>query len=1607
MPVNSPTPSPSGTPSAAQHQGMGLGSMTGGGMPSSRGMGFNSMTRLPSLLSGRGMAAQNPVKPPVSPPVKADMAGMQQAQQSLQRSSPAGVNSLPAPTPQDVPTPGFSPVPPVLSTPLPTCLGPATKSAALLGFQAAGLKSKRAADKQQVEKLVQDLWEARQTLHEIHLRTRSYSAHKALNEGYDELLDEIDNFIETYQGQYGLLKQPTTLTIQANADPAEYLDRLTGLIRTARAAMGPNDTHLQNMLDEMLSTSYHVIYFLTFLNKNAADYGKVWGQLATNPQKFQGVMRAIRQKQQEQTAVRSLHGIKEDTMAIDKTAALSTLEMPPVPGMPKPPAGLQQPKPTSTSLPMPSIPGMPKPGIATGGAATSKFNKPAGLQQPSLPSAGGLQSPAPSAPPQPSPTLPATSAAQLGQQAGQQAGPPSPSPTLPPGPGLPAPKPVDPLADQRRILANITGSVNRLSNLKPGAATQAFNSKLQPLQAESQSIATGWQNDATKPTFRPGTGQVGVGPQPANLPAAKPQSLASYQNNSHVPTGTALDPKPTNGVVGRDSTGNTVTMPTGPKPGWMQSPDEKADANVAAAREALGPDAYRPSTVDSLGRPINRPMRSTYDMANQGMHATGSSSPVPDADRAARFQAHMQRTRPNRVMGKLGEDLTPELLGKMAAGGAWIACDLDNTLATDNQDPAHFDPHVIGPPIAKNVAKVKKALADGKTVKIFTARVAKTGRSTRQAVVQAVQKWCKQHIGQELEVTNAKDPLCTEIWDDRAVKMAANQQFPARLLGKFMPLQGRRTQLEPDEQAEWDESNRHWIEPIIQTEATPLTSLGSSPWKQGIIAGVPAAVAGGLAGHYAGGAVGHPNIGTAIGAALAGLTMGGRAALQDHRKDSRMEEIIRRLPPHATLRDARIEGMLENSMMSRFGGEKSSVDLTPFARAFIENLQQQGYSLSGIKQAADRYADLMGPEAYQELSSGLEKLANPYLGGSAGGQVPSFAGSVAGTTPHIMSGASGLGMTADHAPSLAMPSGGDYTRALQHTFTPWQVANTSYEDGLDKALKWGARGAAGTAAVAGGTAAALTAPAWAPAAAHGLARAGLAAGKTALADRATGAVAGGLSGSYAAPEGHGWTGAGTGALAGGLFGQAGAAPFERAALGRFGGSLVDATGATQHGGDVGAGLGFVGGLPGAAALGPVAAVARPLEQAAAGFQYGSMRPVTKPIGMAMDAALKVGQKVPGLRNVLPAANPGGLLRAATSGGGAGLAGKAGRAAGYGLAGVPLALRTASTLAGQADNRLSAPAAAGQAAATAASQQDDPTDPTFHRQAAPAQPAAASAQQTGQTIQTTAPTSQATPQGPQGGIPDGLVGASGEGQVSVVSGEGQTPVVPQASGTAAAPPTQSVMGRLGHGLLHPGEVIDNAAAAIKGKAVAATAGAADQVVQQVLAKNGLKPDDLPKIHQLLNDPAHSTMLNDMITKATDGQCNNLDEVKATIGPAIKLAKQAGNFDPMSLLDKFTSWMNPLFEGLGMGGQVSPIMKLILLFGGGSLLGGMLTGSSGLQAIGGLGLAAGLASQFGMFGGQPGQAAPQPNAAAAATQQARDAANRQAAAAPQAWAAGASR
>lgn len=99
--------------------------------------------------------------------------------------------------------------------------------------------------------------------HILHLQSRSYSEHMALGTYYTEVDDLIDQYVEAYQGKYGLIEDYGIH--YAQPEPAlEYMIGISQYIRIAREKL-PQDSELQNITDEIAALVDSTIYKLRFL----------------------------------------------------------------------------------------------------------------------------------------------------------------------------------------------------------------------------------------------------------------------------------------------------------------------------------------------------------------------------------------------------------------------------------------------------------------------------------------------------------------------------------------------------------------------------------------------------------------------------------------------------------------------------------------------------------------------------------------------------------------------------------------------------------------------------------------------------------------------------------------------------------------------------------------------------------------------------------------------------------------------------------------------------------------------------------------------------------------------------------------------------------------------------------------------------------------------------------------------------------------------------------------------------------------------------------------------------------------------------------------------
>ena len=110
------------------------------------------------------------------------------------------------------------------------------------------------------------LFLARDVAHSVHLNTRSFSKHMALNEFYDSIVDLADKFAEAYQGRHGMIGPITLMSAKKTGNILEFLqDSLADIEKMRYEVCDKNDTALQNIIDEIVGQYLSTLYKLKFL----------------------------------------------------------------------------------------------------------------------------------------------------------------------------------------------------------------------------------------------------------------------------------------------------------------------------------------------------------------------------------------------------------------------------------------------------------------------------------------------------------------------------------------------------------------------------------------------------------------------------------------------------------------------------------------------------------------------------------------------------------------------------------------------------------------------------------------------------------------------------------------------------------------------------------------------------------------------------------------------------------------------------------------------------------------------------------------------------------------------------------------------------------------------------------------------------------------------------------------------------------------------------------------------------------------------------------------------------------------------------------------------
>lgn len=101
-----------------------------------------------------------------------------------------------------------------------------------------------------------------------HLKTDKYSAHKALDEYYNDMPELVDTLIEDYMGINGKVKDYENTLKEKEYDTIEYLNKMRELVKTGRKEFCAGENELESDCDTILSLIDKTLYQLKELKEN-------------------------------------------------------------------------------------------------------------------------------------------------------------------------------------------------------------------------------------------------------------------------------------------------------------------------------------------------------------------------------------------------------------------------------------------------------------------------------------------------------------------------------------------------------------------------------------------------------------------------------------------------------------------------------------------------------------------------------------------------------------------------------------------------------------------------------------------------------------------------------------------------------------------------------------------------------------------------------------------------------------------------------------------------------------------------------------------------------------------------------------------------------------------------------------------------------------------------------------------------------------------------------------------------------------------------------------------------------------------------------------------
>lgn len=109
-----------------------------------------------------------------------------------------------------------------------------------------------------IEKLIEKMFESRNSSHIAHWKTTSYAKHKALGRYYEDVIDILDKYVEAHQGTFGIIGD-----VDGEVDDIIKTIREDVLwLNENRQKIAKNVPALENIIDELTGLHMSTLYKL-------------------------------------------------------------------------------------------------------------------------------------------------------------------------------------------------------------------------------------------------------------------------------------------------------------------------------------------------------------------------------------------------------------------------------------------------------------------------------------------------------------------------------------------------------------------------------------------------------------------------------------------------------------------------------------------------------------------------------------------------------------------------------------------------------------------------------------------------------------------------------------------------------------------------------------------------------------------------------------------------------------------------------------------------------------------------------------------------------------------------------------------------------------------------------------------------------------------------------------------------------------------------------------------------------------------------------------------------------------------------------------------------